>query len=135
MAFTGSVEDRLLIRERIGAYSDATFHRDREAWLGCWADDGIWSLRGVEFRGKPALDARWDEIWLDNKCVAFYAEVGHISVDGDRATARCTVREVVLRRDGSIRKYAAAYRDALVRIDDDWLFACRDYELMIYEEN
>jgi uncharacterized protein (TIGR02246 family) len=133
MAFVGSLEDRLLIRERIGAYSDATFRRDKEGWLACWAEDGVWSLRGTEFRGKAVLDARWDAIWQENKWVAFYAEVGHIAVDGDRASARCNIREVVLRQDGSIRKYAALYADDLVRTEGDWLFARRDYTLRIYE--
>ena len=41
MAFTGPIEDRLLIRERMNASADATFRGDVEAYLDCWAEDGV----------------------------------------------------------------------------------------------
>lgn len=39
MAFTGPMEDRLLIRELYDTYADAGSRGDREGWLGCFAED------------------------------------------------------------------------------------------------
>ena len=38
MAFTGPVEDRLLIRELMGSYADVVFRWDKDVWLACWAE-------------------------------------------------------------------------------------------------
>ena len=43
MAFKGSVEDRLAIRERVDAYCDAVFRRNADDWIACWGRG-----RGVE---------------------------------------------------------------------------------------
>jgi ketosteroid isomerase-like protein len=133
MGFTGSIEDRLLIRERLDIYADATFRGDVDAYLGCWADDGLRIWAGTECRGKPALRAQWEALWRRIERMAFFAEPGAIAVDGDQATARCYCREIVKFTDGSIRKFVGIYDDELVRADGAWLFARRDYTLFLDE--
>lgn len=133
MTFTGPFEDRLLIRERVGAYSDATFRRDVDAWLSCWTDDGVRSQAGAEFRGKPALRVMWDKVWGTLDTMAFFAEIGAIDVRRDRATARCYCREILFLKGGGVRKVVGVYRDDLVRENGVWLFARRDYELFMDE--
>jgi uncharacterized protein (TIGR02246 family) len=134
MAFIGALADRIAIRERIDAYSDAVTCHDPESWLACWAEDGVWCLPTAEHRGRAALRLAWASMLGPVREMIFLAEVGHIAVDGDRAHARCIVREVVLRADGTIRKYAARYTDVLVRARGDWLFARRDYRLLVFEQ-
>jgi ketosteroid isomerase-like protein len=133
MAFTGTPEDRQQIRERLEAYADAVFRRDLEAWLGNWSADCVWTVAGAEFRGKVALQAQWTQTWATLKKMAFFTEVGAIEASGDRARARCYCREILLLKDGGVRKVVGVYEDELVREQGVWLFARRDYRLFIDE--
>lgn len=134
MAFSGPLEDRLLIRELMGDYSDATFRRDAEGWLACWTEDGVRAQAGAaEHRGKPALRAMWDTVWAMLDRLAFFTEIGVIEVHGDRATARCYCREILFLKGGGVRKVVGVYDDDLVRESGKWLFARREYQLFMDE--
>ena len=51
--YSGSVEDRLAIRERIETYSHAVFLKDADLWISNWAEDGVWRIASAEgFRRK-----------------------------------------------------------------------------------
>ena len=131
MSFEGPLEDRLLIRERYGAYSDAAFRQDIEAWLACWTEDCTWRTLGMEFRGKAAMREQWARVWTPMVRMGFFAEVGATQVAGDRATARAYCHEILLLKTGEVRPLVGAYVDQLVRQDGVWLFARRDYEVLI----
>jgi ketosteroid isomerase-like protein len=133
--FTGSFEDRLLIRERYGAYSDAVFRRDVEAWLTNWTEDCVWAVFATEHRGRSALRAQWDAVWSSLSSMAFFAEIGAIEVDGDRAAARCYTREILCPKAGGVPKVVGAYADELVRENGVWLFSRRSYSVLIDETN
>ena len=131
--FVGSFEDRMLIRERYGAYSDAVFRADVDAWLGNWVEDCVWRVFGTEHRGHRALRAQWESIWGTLKTMAFFAEIGAIEVDGDQASARCYTREILSLEAGGVPKVVGAYADELVRENGVWLFARRTYSVLIDE--
>ena len=133
MAFLGPAEDQWLIRNLIGAYSDATFRADVEAWLACFTADSVRSQNGAEVRGKPALRAMWEDVWGLLDRMAFFTEIGAIEVEGARARARCYCREILFLKRGGIRKVVGVYNDELVRQDGVWLFARRDYQLFMDE--
>ena len=133
MAFSGPVEDRLLIRELYGAYSVATSRADGEAWLAMWTEDGVRQQDGHEVSGRPALQEFWDMIWGAVEKMAFFSEIGSISVTSDTATARCLTREIISLRDGPTLKIAGLYDDQLRRENDVWRFARRDYEVLLDE--
>jgi ketosteroid isomerase-like protein len=122
-AFEGPIEDRLLIRERIGAYSDATCRRDVDAWLACWTESGIRVQAGAEHQGKAALRSMWEKVWRHLDKMAFFAEIGTTQVQGDRAVARCYCREILFLKGGAMRKVVGIYHDELVRENGYWLFA------------
>ena len=54
MAFSGPLEDRLAIRDLMGAYADATFQQDVEAWLACFTEVGA-----IEVEGAQATARAW----------------------------------------------------------------------------
>ncbi len=135
MAFEGPFEDRLLIRERMGAYSDAVFQRDKELWLANWIEDCVWLTLGQEFRGKPQLRAQWTKIWESMEKMAFFTEIGAIEVRGETANARCYCREILFLKDGRVRKVVGQYDDAMIRDNGVWLFARRSYKLLMAEAN
>jgi ketosteroid isomerase-like protein len=131
VAFTGSVADRLKIRERLDTYSDAVARRDVDAYLSCWTEDGRRSGSGGECSGKPALRAHWDGIWQVLEKMAFLTQVAAIEVAGNRATARSYSLEILHPRGGDVRRLVGMYEDELVRDGDDWVFASRRYQVLM----
>jgi SnoaL-like domain len=133
MAFTGPLEDRMLIRELYGRYGDASWRGDREAWITCFTADGAWTSHLFDCAGHEALRAEWDRLWADWEAVAFLGEIGAIEIDGDTARARSYAREIVQLKAGGIFKLAGHYADQLRREGGEWLFARRDYTMTIAE--
>lgn len=130
MAFEGPLQDRLLIRDLVDAYSDATFRGDVEAWLACWTEDAVRSFGDHECRGKAALRAFWDQVWTTIEKMAFFCELGALEVAGDRASGRCHTQEILFLKGGADRREVLGlYDDQLVRENGFWLFARRDYRL------
>ena len=133
MAFTGSIEDRLLIRELYGGYANASWRGDREAWIGCFTADGRWTSHLFDCTGHDELRAEWDRLWADWASVAFLGEIGAIEVAGNDAIARAYAREIIQLKSGGIFKLAGHYADQLRREHGEWRFTRRDYTLTIPE--
>ncbi len=128
-----SLQNRVLIRELIANYSDAVFRRDVEAYLQCWAPDGVRIGQGEEVRGKDALRSHWNAIWTVLDRMAFFTESVVIDVTDDRAKARCYCREILFLKAGGMRKVVGIYSDDLFRRNGAWVFARRQYELYMDE--
>ena len=133
MAFTGPIEDRILIRERYNAYSDASNRQDEDAYLACWAEDGVRIGQGLTVTGKAALQQQWRQFWTILAKMAFFSEVGGIEVMGDTARAHVFCREIIVLKDGALWKVVGQYQDELVRQGESWVFARREYTLLIDE--
>lgn len=135
MAFTGPLEDRIAIHELYGASADASSRHDSETWLGSFAREGAqWNSHLFRNAGIDAIRRQWDELWAGFETVGFLSTVGAIEVDGDSATARCTAREIIRLKDGTVFKLIGIYRDSLVRQDGEWKFTARNYEPLVFEE-
>lgn len=125
------IEDRLLIRERYGLYSDAAFQKNAEAWLACWCDTGEWHLFGKALRGKDALRQQWDDTWQLLDRMAFFSEIGPVDIRAGKASVRSYCHEVVSFKDGNLLNVVAQYDDELVKESGRWLFAKRVYNVLI----
>jgi len=130
MSFTGSVEDRLAIRERIEAYADAVFRRDGDDWIACWAEDAEWSLMGMTLSGKAVIRGAWEQAMAGFPLAAFFGQPGAIEVSGDRAAVRVYTQEVLTTPDGGLRRVVGRYDDTLTRVNGQWLFARRVYTIL-----
>jgi hypothetical protein len=135
MAFTGPVEDRLAIRERYNAYSDAATTQDEDAYLACWHAHGVRVGQGQECRGTDDLRVQWRGMWVLLDRMAFFSEPGAIEVSGDRARAHCNCREIIVLKSGELWKVVGRYDDEFVRENGDWLFARREYTMLINEKD
>jgi hypothetical protein len=133
MPFTGSLEDRMLIRELYGRYADASWRGAREDWAACFTADGRWVSHLFNCHGTAQLLETWDSLWKDWTGVAFMSEIGSIEISGERAKVRSYAREIVQLKNGGIFKLAGHYDDDLVRQNGEWLFASRVYQLKITE--
>ena len=132
--FTGPIEDRLAIRERIEAYSDAVFRHDAEDWIACWAEDGVWRLPGMEVSGAANIKAAWQGAMANYPLAAFFATPGSIEVSGDRADVRVYTQEILRLASGGMRKIIGAYDDKMVKQGGVWRFASRTYTVHHNEE-
>ena len=128
-----TLEDKILIRDRYSLYSDAVFQADKDKWLACWSDAGAWFVFGKEVKGKAALSAQWDATWNTIDKMAFFSEIGDISISTDMASVRSYCREVVAFTNGTVLKVVAKYDDELIKKDGNWLFSKRKYTVLIKE--
>jgi len=133
MAFIGTLEDRIAIRELHETYADAGFRGDMEQWLGCFVEDCTWVTPFGEMRGKEQLRAGWEQVFSNLAALGFFTVMGAIEVDGDSATDRAYIREVFHAKDGSMEKLVGSYHDQLVRENGAWKFARRVYSVLIRE--
>lgn len=130
MAFVGSPEDRLAIRERIESYADAVFQRDDAAWGANWAEDGVWSLMGTQVKGKANIVAMWREAMAGFSFVSFFGNPGAIAIHGDTAEVRVYTLEFLVETGGKARRVVGQYDDRLVKQNGQWLFQSRVYRIL-----
>lgn len=133
MKNSGSLEDRMLVRETYGLYMMASCHGDVDAWLDLWTDDAQWNSHLFNRTGKAELRDQWDSLWANFANTGFISDVGPVAVTGDTARAQSVAREVIRLVDGSVFKLIGTYDDHLVRVDGRWLFSRRDYSPLVEE--
>lgn len=130
MPFTGPIEDRMLIRERMSAYADSMFSQDLEGWLSHFTEDIAWRFGDSAMHGRDELRASWPNLWAPLKAMGLFIEVGSTEVEGDRAKAKCYSRQIFFHKDGKVVKLVGLYTDELVRQDGQWLFASREFQMI-----
>lgn len=142
MAFTGPLEDRILIRELIETYANGVMERNIEEWGSVWAEDAYWALPewpGLDgFQGRAAIV----EAWVNSMNVyasmtdfsipmIYIATPGAINVNGDKATAHVFTSEIF--RDPESKKeirVRGRYDDELARLGGQWQFTKRVYRIL-----
>lgn len=134
MAFSGSFEDRLAIRELLDAYADAVCVVDADAWGATWADDGVWELPDLPqvgtIAGKDNIVAAWQQAMTYFPGVVFVAAVGSIDISGDQAVVRSYTSEVYNDTDGRVHRDRGRYDDVAVKRGGEWLFKMRRFQII-----
>jgi len=130
MTYTGSIEDRIAIRELLETYNDAVFRRDQEAWTSTWAEDAEWVLLGNSITGRDNIVQAWLGAMGTFSYVGFFASPGSIVVSGDTAQTRVYVRETLIETSGNKRNLEGLYEDTCVCADGKWLFSRRNYQIL-----
>ncbi len=128
--FSGSIENRLKIRERFDIYCDAVSRACLDDYLKCWTTDGIRLGDGGECHGVDDLRAQWDGIWQTLEWMVFFYQIGSIEIDGDRARAHSYCQEFLQLQNGSSRRVIGIYDDQLRYVDGQWLFCQRTYRML-----
>ena len=138
MAFTGPLEDRVLIRELMDTHAHGVMTLDADLWGSIWAEDACWELPEFPdlggFDGRAAIVAGWLESMkhygLDgmSKPMIYFMQPGAIAVDGDRATAVAYTIEIYDDPASGKRVHATGrYDDQLEKREGRWLFTRRSY--------
>jgi ketosteroid isomerase-like protein len=130
MSFSGPVEDQLAIRALNDSYCDAVFRRDPKDWGANWAEDAGWHLMGQQVEGREAIVTLWTGAMAGFAFVAFFAQMGALRVDGDRAEGTVYTHEVLENLDGTVSRPVGRYDDVYVREGGLWLFKERRYNFL-----
>ena len=133
MPFTGPIEHRSAIRDLYDSYADSANRGDREAWLACWSEDAVWWTHYFEVTGKAAIRAQHVALMASVETTSFLTQIGSIEVEGDRAKGRAFCMERLIMTTGGSHRLTGRYEDDLLRVDGAWLFARREYNVMIEE--
>jgi ketosteroid isomerase-like protein len=126
-----AIADRVEIEALRGEFTDAVMMRDRARLASLFTPDGALRMPNVpaELVGREEIRAggeRLQEQW------DFFVQTTHpgtIEMDGDSASGRAYIQELMRLRDGSSHLNYAIYHDRYQRTSDGWRFAERVYEV------
>ncbi|MBV0911064.1 YybH family protein [Anianabacter salinae] len=121
--------EKLAILEVIAAYGDAVNRRDGAAWIACWEEDAVWSIRDREIAGAPAILSAWETAMAGYAAVHFFSHLGRLEVSGNSATARVYTVEYLTTADGTTRTQFGEYDDLFRRQGETCRFARRAFRV------
>ena len=136
MSKPSEFEDRFAIRELIDGFCDAVNERDWEAFAACFVEDGVWDVGApISFRqeGKSQIFNFVSTGAATLECLIQTAHAVKITLNGDTATARSTMREIIRAPGGSGMQIWGTYYDTLVRTTAGWQFKQRKLHLILHE--
>ncbi|MFH9349410.1 nuclear transport factor 2 family protein [Kitasatospora sp. NPDC017646] len=126
-----AIADRVEIQALQAEFTDAVMMRDGARLAALFAPDGVLRMPNVPIElvgpeqihaGRAKLQEQWD-FFVQN------THPGAIRIDGDTATGRAHMHEVVRLLDGREGLNYAIYHDRYRRTADGWRFAERVYEV------
>lgn len=96
-----------------------------DAWAATWTDDATWELPGRSVVGKADILATWDvSIRKQAHVVQTYGS-SWFDIDGDAASGRVQLVEMVRSVDGTNSILVGHYDDTYRRTPDGWRFTSR----------
>ena len=126
-----AIADRVEIEALRGEYTDAAMMRDYDRMATLFTPDGALRMPNVpvDLVGHDAIRAWGDRVPL---FVAYFVQTTHpgvIQLDGDTASGRAYLQELIGLRDGGSHVNFAIYHDRYARTGDGWKFVERVYEI------
>jgi ketosteroid isomerase-like protein len=125
-----AIADRVEIGALAGEFTDAVMMRDYDRVSELFTRDGVLRMPNV-----PVELTGWEELraWGERvpQFVEFLVQTAHpgiIRLDGDTATGRAYISELIRLRDGTSELNYAIYHDRYRRTPDGWRFTERVYE-------
>ena len=126
-----AIADRVEIEALRGEFTDAAMMCDYDRLALLFTPDGALRMPNV-----PVELVGWEQIlaWRDRReaLVDYFVQTTHpgtIQLEGDTASGRAYLHEVIHLRDGSSHLNYAIYHDRYQRTGDGWKFTERVYEI------
>jgi ketosteroid isomerase-like protein len=131
MAALQAIADRVEIEALRGEYTDAVMMHDYDRLASLFTPDGAVRMPHVpaEAVGPDAIRAGVERLQGQLDLFVQTTHPGVIQLDGDTASGRAYLSELIHMRDGSSHLNYAIYHDRYQRTLDGWKFAERVYEL------
>ncbi|MBV7407431.1 nuclear transport factor 2 family protein [Maritimibacter sp. DP1N21-5] len=117
------------IRRRIELYCDAVNRRGGAAWIDCWWPDALWTIYDRRIEGAQEILTTWEGAMAGYSQIHFFAQVGTMDIDGDRARLRVYTTEYLTTIEGAQRLQVGEYDDLMDKRDGHWRFAHRAYRV------
>ena len=131
MSDLAAIADRVEIEALRAEYTDAAMMKDYERLASLFTTDGVmrWPHAGLEFTGREAISAVGAQRESRVEFLVQTTHQGFIQLDGDTASGRAYMHEIIRLRDGSSHLNYAIYHDRYQRTEDGWKFAERVYDV------
>jgi ketosteroid isomerase-like protein len=130
-----AIADRVEIEALRGEFTDAAMMRDRERMASLFTPDGVLRMPNipVELIGRDQIRAGGERLQGQLDFFVQNTHPGMIQLDGDSATGRAYISEVLRMRDGRCDLNYAIYHDRYQRTADGWKFTERGYEVRYHD--
>lgn len=124
------MNEEAAIQRVINQYTDGCNRQDWAQVLGTFTEDGVWEAAGSALTGHATIQAAMSGFLATMDYFIQTASASVITVDGDAATARTTIREggKFGGRDEGL-EILGYYEDRIVRTAAGWRFAHRKFHL------
>lgn len=125
------IADRVEIEALRAEFSDAVMMRDYDRLASLFTAQGALRIPDipVDLVGQPAIRAWGAQVPDVVEYLVQTAHPGTILLDGDAASGRVYIHELVSARDGRSGQNFATYHDRYQRTPDGWRFTERVYEV------
>jgi len=132
-----AIADRVEIEALRGEFTDAVMMRDYDRGASLFTPDGAVRMPHipVELEGREQIRAWGERV---PGLVDYFVQTTHpgtIQLDGDTASGRAYLQELVRFRDGRSHLNYANYHDRYQRTGDGWKFTERVYEIRYLDTN
>ncbi len=126
-----AIADRVEIEALRGEYTDAAMMRDYDRVATLFTPDGALRMPNVpvELAGPAEIRAWGQRVPAFVDYLVQTTHPGTIRLDGDTASGRAYLQELIRLRDGSSHLNYAIYHDRYRRTGDGWKFTERVYEI------
>jgi ketosteroid isomerase-like protein len=132
-----AIADRVEIEALRGEFTDAAMMCDYDRVASLFTPDGALRMPNVpvDLEGRDQIRG-----WRERReaFVEHFIQTTHpgaIQLDGDTATGRAYLHELIRLRDGSSHQNYAIYHDRYQRTDDGWKFTERVYEVLYLDHS
>ncbi len=125
------IGDRVEIEALRAEFTDAVMMRDYDRLAALFTAHGALRIPDipVDLAGQDAIRAWGAEVPQFVEYLVQTAHAGTLRLDGDTASGRVFIHEIVSARDGRSGLNYAIYHDRYQRTHDGWRFAERVYEI------
>ncbi len=129
---SGSVEDRLAIRELAETFAVGAMHVDPDIWGSTWAEEGAWKLPSMDApaQGKDNVIATFKEKMAYVEFMSMISFPAELVIEGDRASGKSYCRELIFPKGGEQKVVVGYFDDEYVKRDGRWLFLSRTYNVI-----
>ena len=132
-----AIADRVEIEALRGEYTDAVMMRDYDRLASLFTPDGALRIpyAGVELAGREEIRAWGGRVPAVVDFLVQTTHPGTIRLDGDTASGRAYLQELIGLRDGRSELDYAIHHDRYQRTADGWKFAERVYEVRYFDRS
>jgi len=123
-------EDDLALRTLLAKYTDAVNRRNADSWISCWSIDAHWDLLGNLANGREEILGLWQHMMAGFESVTMLPSSSLFSVDGETASGHHYLQEFSLDKEGNRLTLISRYEDQYRKVDGQWLFQSRHYQIM-----